>query len=311
MACLQIYGLIGYPVKHSLSAAMHNAAFRELKISAEYRLFEIPPRDLEDFLLNPDKKVTDINGNTVRAADIRGFNITIPHKVKAREILEKVKESKSGYVKLSGAVNTIKRNSDGSLDDYWNTDALGFNMALKEDLGLDENSLSRQKIIIVGCGGAGRAVVAGLSWGQGLEDIGIEKIYMYDNNKYALNSAREHFSSFLGLNQSKMDFIPNRDDLKQIIKNCKLLVNASPVGMKKGDPTVIDKELLHKDLYVYDVVYNRETQLIKDAKSKKLPAAGGLGMLLYQGAIAWRFWTGKDAPIEVMRRALKDALRGR
>ena len=84
------------------------------------------------------------------------------------------------------------------------------------------------------------------------------------------------------------------------------MVNASPVGMKEGEGSVIDKSLLHKDLYVYDVVYNRETQLIKDAKSLGLRFLDGLGMLLHQGAAAFEFWAGQEAPIEIMRKALEE-----
>ena len=89
------------------------------------------------------------------------------------------------------------------------------------------------------------------------------------------------------------------------------MVNASPVGMKEGDPSVIKKELLHKDLSVYDVVYNRETQLVKDAKevAGPLKAVGGLGMLLYQGVAAFEFWTAREAPLELMRRALEEGLK--
>ena len=101
--------------------------------------------------------------------------------------------------------------------------------------------------------------------------------------------------------------------MPDVLASSDLLINASPLGMKEGDPSVIKKELLHKDLSVYDVVYNRETQLIKDAKSLGLKNSGGLGMLLYQGVAAFEFWTTswtkKDAPVEVMRRALEEGLK--
>jgi shikimate dehydrogenase len=303
----KVYGLIGYPTKHSLSPVMHNAAFRACNINAEYRLFEVKPEELEDFLLNPHKEIRDIEGKSViRAGDIIGFNITIPHKVRAKDILEKefpLKETSLVqedlyYVKLSGAINTVKR-VDNELR-YWNTDAFGFLRSLKEDLGFNTQS---KNILIIGCGGAGRVIFASLGW----VNMQVKKIYIYEVDDRVVSCASQHFSKISYLN-GKWEFI----SLKQIpefIKNCHLLVNATPVGMKEGDGSVIDKKLLHKGLCVYDVVYNRDTQLIKDAKEMGLKATGGLGMLLYQGARAFELWTGKTAPIKIMRQALEQAIK--
>lgn len=308
----QIYGLIGYPVKHSLSPLMHNAAFAALNINAEYRLFEISPDKLEEFLLT-DIVVKDTQGNSLRSRDIIGFNITIPHKVKSKEILEKNfpyaqgerVEQDAYYVKLSGAVNTVKR--DGNRLLYWNTDSSGFLRSLEEDLGFEAQDKS---ILVIGCGGAGRAVIAALSW----RNTEADKIYVYDANESAVRAAKEHFSGlsqsykgFAHLNNS-LNFILG-NDIPQMIKRCHLLVNASPAGMKKLDGVIIDKNLLHSDLYVYDVVYNRKTQLIKDAEDKGSHVKDGRGMLLFQGANAFELWTGKSAPVEVMRQALERGLK--
>ena len=105
----------------------------------------------------------------------------------------------------------------------------------------------------------------------------------------------------------KIDFL-DEDQIADKIKECQLLVNASPLGMKEGDGSPVEKSLLHKDLSVYDVVYNRQTQLIKYAKAAGLNAAGGLKMLLYQGVIAFEIWTGQKAPEDVMRKALEEEL---
>ncbi|MBU1366819.1 MAG: shikimate dehydrogenase [Candidatus Omnitrophica bacterium] len=298
----QIYGLIGYPVKHSLSASMHNAAFRSRGIDAEYRLFEVEPGDLEDFLLNPDKEVCDIEANYVRGGDIAGFNITIPHKVRAKQILERAFPPKSlsgerdyHCMVISGAINTVKRERE-----YTNTDVHGFLKSLEKDL---QFKTEYKTALVVGCGGAGRAVVAGLSWAG----ANIKKIYIYEKNNKVAHLAQGHFSSFPELS-GKWEFISHKH-LPEIVKKCDLLVNASPVGMKEGGPTIIDKELLHKGLFVYDLVYNRETELVKDAKFLGLPAYGGRGMLLYQGAASWQFWTEKEPPMDVMRQALESARR--
>ncbi|MFA7676877.1 MAG: shikimate dehydrogenase [Candidatus Omnitrophota bacterium] len=288
-----IYGLIGFPVKHSLSPAMHNAAFGHCRIPAEYRLLETSPEALEDFLLNNK--------------ELAGFNITIPHKVKACEILEKnfpfnrstkATQEDLYYVKLSGAVNTVKRNVEGV--DYYNTDARGFLRSLEEDLRFNPKDKS---VFLVGCGGAGRAVLAALSW----KNLGVKKIYIYDLSQKAIDSLKKHFltlpKEWRSILEQKIEVISN-DQVAEKIKFCQLLVNTSPVGMKEGGSLPIDKNLLHKDLFVYDVVYNRETELIKEARSRGLSATGGLGMLLYQGAIAWEIWTGMRAPVREMKEAL-------
>lgn len=314
---MTIYGLIGYPIKHSLSAAMHNAAFKELGIEAEYRLFEIPPEKLEGFLLRPDEKFTDTEGKNISIGDLSGFNITIPYKVRAREILEQRYPYKISsfhvelelyYVKLSGAVNTVKRDVDGLI--YRNTDAGGFLKSLKEDLGINcRSDLKNKNVFLIGCGGAGRAVIAALSW----KEYKVKKIYVYEVNVEAIKSVKEHFSTLSDQWQKiineKLEFVV-QEQIPEKIKQCQLLVNASPIGMKEGDPSVFDKNLLHKDLYVYDVVYNRMTQLVRDTQEVcgKEKVCGGLGMLLYQGERALEFWIGRHAPSEVMRKALEEAL---
>lgn len=293
----QSYGLIGYPVKHSLSPIMHNAAFKHLNIDAEYRLFEVNPEELEDFLL---KKIFSEN--------IAGLNITIPHKVKAREILEKkfpFDNSKERiledeyYVKLSGAVNTIKK--EGGELRYFNTDASGFLRSLKEDLNFDTKN---KNVLVIGCGGAGRSIIAALSW----KNINIKKIYINDIDDRAMVSAREYFSQdYL---KNKLEFISARE-IAAVLEDCQLLVNATPIGMKGEEVSPLEKNLLHKGLSIYDVVYNKtkETRLVRDAKSRDLPVADGLKMLLWQGVDAFEIWTGEKAPIEIMRQALQKELK--
>ncbi len=295
------FGLIGFPVKHSFSPAMHNSAFKKLGINAEYKLFEINPLDLESFLLNPDRQFKDTEGKNHRAGDIAGFNITIPHKVTAKKILERnsnAKSEKPFYSDLSGAINTVKRETDSLF--YTNTDAPGFLVSLKTELGF---KTAGSRVLVVGCGGAGRAVIAAL----GEASCGIDKIFVYDKSKEAINAALKHFSacfvSYPHL-EKKLEFIQEAQ-ISDKIKISNLLVNASPVGMKEGDPSIIDKNILHKNLYVYDAVYNRQTQLIKEARALGLKAASGLGMLLYQGVYAFEFWIKKPAPAKEMEEALR------
>ncbi|MDP1853414.1 MAG: shikimate dehydrogenase [Candidatus Omnitrophota bacterium] len=312
---MKLYGLIGYPVKHSLSGIMHNSAFGALGIDAAYRLFEVAPDELRDFLLNPDKRILDIEGKSIRSRDLLGFNITIPHKVNAREILEerfpyphqdkKVLQALY-YVKLSGAINTVKRGAERL--EYYNTDAPGFRRSLREDLGLDSRSgLKNKDVLVIGCGGAGRAIISALSW----REVKINKIYVYDVNDSAVNSLRDHFShlpfEWKKNLEEKVKFV-SQEEIAEIVGKCRLLVNASPIGMEESDAPVIDSALLHDGLYVYDIVYNRKTRLIREAKARGLSAASGEGMLLYQGVDAFELWTGKSAPVEIMKEVLIKAL---
>jgi len=289
---MNIYGVIGWPIKHSLSPAMHNAAFKALGIDAKYELFEVRPEELENFILN--------------RKDVSGFNITVPHKIRAREILEKSQPLVTHTqfdVKLTGAVNTVKRTVNTL--EYKNTDVLGFQTALKEDLKFNAEN---KNALVIGCGGAGRAVIAALS----CKDNGINKIYVCEINNAQVDSAKKHFlklpQDLQDIVKKKIEFI-SLEQLPAGIKASQLLVNTSPLGMKEGDLPVIDKKLLHKGLSVYDVIYNRETELIKDATLLGLCCSGGLGMLLYQGVHAFEFWTGKKAPVEVMRKALTAAIK--
>jgi shikimate dehydrogenase len=300
------YGLIGYPVKHSLSPAMHNAAFKAAGISAQYLLFEVSPADLEDFLCNFQAVVRDTEGRSFCCTDIKGFNITIPHKVRAKQILESrfhnVSEEARAYSDLVGAINTVKRDRESLL--WWNTDAAGFVKALKEDLGFRKSE--SKDALVFGCGGAGRAVISGLSW----EDQGLVRtIYVFESDLEAVKDARDYWARFpaaAGVNK-KLKFI-GIDDLALIIGDCCLLVNATPVGMRPGLEPLIDYRLLHKGLFVYDVVYNRETELLTAAKAAGCKAAGGFSMLLYQAVLAWELWTKRKGPLEVMKQALTKEL---
>jgi len=296
----KIYGLLGFPVKHSFSPAMHNAAFKALKIHAEYRLFEVKPEDLQGFLLG-DILVKDIHGNSTFSNDILGFNITIPHKVKAKEILSEAFPSHGEKelfhnIEVSGAINTVKR--VGPKLKYRNTDVPGFSRSLKQDLRFNSKGKS---VLLIGCGGAGRAAIASLSW----KGAYTKKIYVYESDRDVVRSARNHFLQFPFMKKI-LEFI-SVEQISNTLKECHLLVNASPLGMHEGDVSPVKRELLarNKELSVYDVVYNRQTQLITDAKSLGYPAASGLGMLLYQGIMSFEYWTGKKAPEAIMKDALE------
>lgn len=278
----QIYGIIGHPVEHSLSPAMHNAAFKALGIDAGYQLFDVEPEDLEDFL------------KAIIKRRISGLNVTIPHKIKTSDYIAKFGILDENAKRL-GAVNTIKV-VDDRLSGY-NTDGPGFYRSLVEDLKFGPEG---RNILVLGAGGASRAIVMYLGNGP-------RKIYAMDIDDEKCADLKTRYVKYY--DEKKLDIV-KVEDLKEIVARCELLINATPVGMKESDPSPIDKELLHPGLYIYDLVYNRPiTRLVKDANSAKVHALTGIGMLLYQGAIAFEIWTGEKAPIDVMRKALIAALK--
>lgn len=277
----KIYGIIGHPVGHSLSPAMQNAAFKALGIDGEYRLFDVKPEELEEFLKDAIKN------------KISGLNVTIPHKIKAKDYIEKhglLDEN----AKRPGAVNTIKV-IDNRLKGF-NTDGPGFYRSLVEDLKFEPEG---RRILVLGAGGAARAITMYL--GNGPKEIFIMDI---DNKRCA--DLKEHFKRYY--DEKKLEIV-KKGELKKALEKSDLLINATPLGMGDADPSPIDKDMLRAGLYVYDLVYNRPmTRLVKDAREKKAHAVGGLGMLLYQGAIAFEIWTDSKAPLSIMRTALKEML---
>jgi shikimate dehydrogenase len=276
---MDIYGVIGWPIKHSLSPAMHNAAFKALGIDAEYRLFEVRPEELEDFIL--------------KRKDAAGFNVTVPHKEKCMALLDSI----DPLAVSIGAVNTIVIRS-GRLIGY-NTDSLGFIAALEKDLGFSVNGKS---VFVLGSGGASRAVSFSLA------ASGAKKIILTDLFLDKVKSLAENVRKFYPA--CKVDILePKKIYREADLSGIDLLVNAAPIGLKESDPVLFDKGVFRKGLAVYDLVYNPEkTKLVKLAQDSGLKASGGLGMLLYQGAESFKLWTGKNAPVEVMRKALRSTM---
>jgi len=279
----KIYGLIGHPVRHSLSPAMHNAAFAACGIDAEYKIYDVSPSELEQFLRN------------IREKGISGVNVTIPHKIEARNFLERSGSIDDNARRL-GAVNTIKVMEDGRLLGS-NTDGPGFYTSLVEDLKFEPEGKS---VFVLGAGGAATAIVMYLGKAP-------RKIFISDVDKKKTKDLIDRYEKYYG--DSRIAAADEKD-LKASLDSSELLINATPVGMKEGDPSPVKKEMMHTGLRVYDMVYNRPvTELVREANSLKLHAVNGLGMLLYQGAIAFESWTGIKAPVAVMRRALKEAMK--
>ncbi|OCL26921.1 shikimate dehydrogenase [Orenia metallireducens] len=281
LAEISLTGLFGYPVEHSFSPAMHNSAFKERNLNSLYLPFAIKPENVEEAVKG------------IKALNLRGVNVTIPHKQAVIPYLDELSEE----AELIGAVNTIE-NRDGRLIGY-NTDGRGFIRSLKEE---GDFEVKGKKALIIGAGGAARAVVFQLV----LE--GIDKVYISDLDQELAQTLADDVNN--RVDSAKVVVISSKKVDETVVK-VDLVVNATPVGMypKVDVKPVVSAEVLHKNLVVYDLVYNPvETVLLKAAKKAGAKAVSGLGMLLYQGAIAFEIWTGVDAPIKVMRAALEEKL---
>lgn len=274
--------MIGFPVAHTFSPAMLNAAFRHLDMNAVYFPFEVHPGRLAE----------GVKG--LASIGVKGFNVTIPHKRAVMEFLDSV----SDEGKVIGAVNTVF--VDGDKLGGKNTDGRGFVRALEHDLGF---KLGGKIMFIMGSGGAGRAIGV-MSAIQGAAEIRIADI---DHGK--AQDLVDTINSKLRPGLCRTVRLGS-DELKAALEDVHLFVDATPLGLKPGDDASIDVGWLNPEAVVYDLVYNPSvTRLISDAGAAGMRAENGMGMLLHQGAIAFELWTGKDAPIDVMRASLEEAVR--
>lgn len=265
-----VTGIFGCPVEHSLSPAMHNAAFSHLNMDFCYVPFLVRPELLSDAV------------KAIRALHLRGVNVTVPHKENVLPFLDKVDEETA----FIGAVNTIL-NSDGILTGY-NTDGRGFMESLSEADIQAEN----KAILIIGAGGASRAISYYLVKKAA-------RLFIHDIDK---NKA-EHLASELG--RISPNVIPRHslDSLGDI----DLLINATPLGLKETDASPVNTSLLTESMSVCDLIY-RKTPLLAAASRKGCRTIDGSGMLLHQGALAFEIWTGIKPPVDVMRKALANAM---
>ncbi len=285
----QMVGLIGWPVEHSLSPAMHNAVFDALGLNWRYVPLPVPPGHVE----------AAVHG--LAALGFRGANVTVPHKQAVRQMLNSVGPS-AGQL---GAVNTIVigRDEDGSarLRGH-NTDATGFVGALREG-GYEPEGGGRA--VVVGAGGAARAVIFGLLWSGSGEIVALNRtpqraeVLVSDLRDFSDRGFRLHA------------LVLTAETLVESARAADLLVNATTVGMWPHAESSIWPESVPvpRHLTVFDLVYNPlETKLLRQTRESGAHSIDGLGMLVRQGAIAFEMWTGEPAPADVMRSACERAL---
>jgi shikimate dehydrogenase len=297
-AATRLCAVYGFPIRHSASPAMHNAAFAKLGLNWRYLAFEVQPDNLRDAIAG------------ARAMQFSGLNLTVPHKLLAMKIVDALDESSKTW----GAVNTVRfeaRDADGKWQPLhhftesisgeirtqgFNTDSDGIARSLREDLGL---KLAGLKVLQVGTGGAGQVAALRLAM-ENVAELSLVDYVMSKAEAVATEIRRRYprVQVATGFPKGKVD----------------LLLNATPIGLKPGDPSPVDEKqyLLRDARAVYDMIYKpAETKLLALAKAAGCRTSNGLGMLLHQGAASFEIWTGQPAPIDVMRRALEQNVYGK
>jgi len=274
--------VIGDPIEHTLSPLIHNRAYRDLGLDYVYVAFKVKKEALEKAI------------DGMRALDIHGMNVTIPHKIKVIEYLDAVDKIAQDI----GAVNTIV-NNNGRLTGY-NTDSDAAIRALS-----DSNIVLRNKtVVILGAGGVARAIAFA---------IAKERPY----HIAILNRTKERARKLAGYIQKKTGILATANGLDQQsltteLESADLVVNCTPIGMAPYvDQSPIPKKLLRRKMAVMDAVYNPlETRLLKDAKDVSSTTVPGIDMFIHQAASAFEMWTGHRAPFNVMKKAAIQALEG-
>lgn len=274
-----VCAVIGDPIRHSLSPCIHNAAFQHLELDYAYVAFRVGLKDLGDAVRG------------MRGLSLRGLNVTTPLKLEIMRHLDRL----DGSAEAAGAVNTVL-NQDGTLVGY-DTDGKGALAALEEG----ERRLAEEKVVIMGAGGASRAISQTLA-GEALE------VVILNRTPERAERLAEEVSERVGRRVRSGKLC--RNVLKEELEDADVLVNATSVGMRPREgETPVDGDLLRPGLLVFDLVYDPpETRLLREARSARAETIDGLTMLVHQGAASFEIWTGMRAPVRVMMRAARERL---
>jgi shikimate dehydrogenase len=275
----RVCGIIGDPVEHTLSPVMHNAAFHQMNLDFIYLPFRVRREDLEGAL------------EGMIALNIRGLNVTLPHKIAVMPLLEEIDD----LARRIGAVNTIV-NDAGTLKGY-NTDASGFRQAL----AAGNINLTGKNVLVLGAGGAARSIAFVLA------DRGA-RITLLNRSPGPARALAEWLTFTFRREVEAVDL--NVQNLEAALEKADALVNTTSVGMvPEQNATLVPQQMLHKGLSVIDIVYNPvKTRLLREAESAGSRTLSGLDMLVRQGAAAFELWVGEKAPVEEMRRAAAKVL---
>jgi shikimate dehydrogenase len=277
-------GVFGDPVAHSLSPQMQNAALETGKIDMQYARFQISPDELQSAL------------DLIRELNFVGVNLTTPHKIAASKLMDEIDDN----VRRVGAINTIK--IDNAKLRGYNTDGKGFGRAVRQEFAIDLRDL---RVMILGAGGAARAIALQCAR-ENCERLVIANRTFATAQNLA-EELREYFAGPRVLGPvPRLQAIPWEEAaIRFQIAQLDLIVNATPLGLNRSDPSPIPARLLAPHLMIYDTVYREDrTPFVSTAIEAGARAANGLAMLLYQGALAFEIWFEREAPIEAMREAL-------
>lgn len=274
-----LLGLIGYPLKHSKSPHMHNTSFEALGLDHVYMAFEVQDGHIKEAL------------DALKILGAIGGNITMPHKTKVVEYLDDI----SPDAKIIGSVNTIKIDEDRKITGY-NTDGRGFVRALQEN-GVD---FKGKKIVLAGAGGAARAVATQLAFD------GAGELVMFNRTVESAKTITDNINDNIPTCKARSEAM-DEAKLVEEIKDAAVLVNCTSLGMKATiDQAIISSpDQLPKDIFVADIVYDPDqTKLLKIAEQAGVRYMNGLMMMIWQGAIAFNIWTGKDMPIDLIKKEI-------
>jgi shikimate dehydrogenase len=270
---MKLFGVLGDPVSHSLSPAMHNAAFKALGMDCEYHAFRVSADSLHDAI------------HGAYALGFGGLNLTIPLKEKALVIVKP-----TDLAKQIGAVNTVdfKNGIVGH-----NTDGLGARMALTEN----DVDIKGKKVLLLGAGGAARAIAFTLAAEGAIVTIA-------NRTQKRASSLAEEVGRAGKISASGLE------DLKNLVRNTDILINSTAIGMSpRVSETLVTSDMMHRDLVVFDIVYNPiSTRLLREAKIAGAKTLDGVMMLVYQGAEAFKIWTGKTPPVDIMEKTVRERL---
>jgi shikimate dehydrogenase len=280
-----LFGLFAHPVHHSLSPVMHNAAFTELGLAHYYQAFDIHPEQLE----------SAIQG--IRALGIRGVNVSIPHKENVIPYLDEIDDE----ARIIGAVNTIVHQRDGSLKGY-NTDGAGYVQSLLAETGIP---LPQTQTLLLGAGGAAKGIAVYLLK-NGCSQLTITNRTAEKASELALQLERYIQQQGLKGRVHAIDW----SEASQESSNYHLIVNTTPIGMwPHSGQAPISLQGINANTIVSDIIYNPlTTQFLKEAAQQGARTHQGLGMFIYQGALAFEYFTGKQAPVNRMKAVVLERL---
>lgn len=278
----ELVGVFGHPVAENPTIVMQEAAFLALGLNWRYLTIEVYPEELADAFKG------------LRAMNFQGINLTIPHKVEVLKYLDEVAED----ARLMGAVNTVRREGKKLIGE--NTDGKGFLRSLREDAGVDS---AGKRVVVLGAGGAARAMTVELAL------AGAAHLTLVNRSP---RRGQELATLLNEKTPAKAEFVP-WDRTYRAPAGTDILVNATSIGLfpNVNDKPNLDYETITPGMIVCDVIPNPPyTPFLKEAEARGAKTLDGLGMLVYQGAIGFKMWTGLDAPVAVMREALVKAFAG-